>query len=141
MNYYIYLIAAVICIICELFSMEFSLACLAIGALGAALVSWLGLNIWGQVAAFTLVTIACWLGIRPFALKYLYGKSKPVKTPAEDVIGQEAVVEIAIDPLQGTGRVKVAGESWKATAEKPLPVATACIVEKLDGVTLSVRAK
>ena len=141
MNYYIYLIVAVICFVCEMFSMEFSLACLGIGALGAALFSWLGWGIWMQVFMFTLVSALCWIGIRPFALKHLYGKSKHIKTPAEDVLGQEAVVELPIDPIQGTGRVKVAGESWKATAQQALPEGTVCVVEKLDGVTLTVRPK
>ena len=141
MNYYVYLIIAACCFVGEMFSMEFSLACLGIGALGAALFSWLGWGIWMQVFVFTLVSSVCWIGIRPFALKYLYGRSKKIKTPAEDVIGQEAVVETAIDPVKGTGRVKVAGESWKATAEKPLEAGTVCVVEKLDGVTLTVRTK
>ena len=141
MNYYVYLIIAACCFVGEMFSMEFSLACLGIGALGAALFSWLGWGIWMQVFMFTLVSAVCWLGIRPFALKYLYSKSKKIKTPAEDVIGQEAIVETSIDPAQGTGRVKVAGESWKATAQKPLAAETVCVVEKLDGVTLTVREK
>lgn len=141
MDFYIYLILAVVFFICELFSMEFSLACLGVGTLGAALASWLGWNIWGQVFAFAAVAAVCWIGIRPLALKLLYGKSKKVKTPAEDVIGQEAVVETAIDPVEGVGRVKVAGESWKATSAQALAKGTVCIVEKLDGVTLTVRAK
>lgn len=141
MNYYIYLILAVCFFVCELFSMEFSLACLGIGTLGAALASWLGWNIWVQVFVFALVASICWIGIRPFALKHLYGKSKHIKTPAEDVIGQEAIVEIALDPASGTGRVKVAGESWKATAAKPIAIGALCVVEKLDGVTLTVREK
>lgn len=141
MNYYVYLILAVACFVGEMFTMEFSLACLGIGALGAAAASWFGLGVWPQVGAFALVAAVCWLGIRPFARKHLYDKSTPVKTPAEAVIGQEGVVETSIDPVQKTGRVKVNGESWKATAKQPLPVGTVCIVEKLDGVTLTVRAK
>ena len=62
-----------------------------------------------------------------------------MKTPADDVIGKQAVVEVDIDPLKGTGRVKVNGESWKATAGKPLPKGTPCVVEKLNGVTLFVK--
>lgn len=141
MHYYIYLILALTCFVGEMFSMEFSLACLGIGALAAGFASWLTWNIWAQVGLFTGVAAACWLGIRPFALKHLYKKSKYVKTPAEDVIGQEAVVEIAIDPVQQTGRVKVCGESWKADAKTPIAAGTVCVVEKLDGVTLTVRAK
>ncbi len=141
MNYYIWLIVAVGCFVGEMFTMEFSLTCLGIGMGAGALVSWLGVGLWGQVIAFGLVAAAAWLGIRPIALRHLYRKSKHVPTPAEEVLGKTAVVETPIDPVHNTGRVKVCGESWKATADKPLPAGTECVVEKLDGVTLSVRAK
>ena len=68
-------------------------------------------------------------------------KMKEVKTPSEDVLGKPAVVEVDIDPVQGTGRVLVNGESWKATAAKALPKNTPCVVEKLNGVTLFVKEK
>ena len=141
MSYYIYYIIALCCFIGELFTMEFSLTCLGIGALGAGITSWLGLTIWWQVIVFTVVASGCWLGIRPLALRHFYKSTKHVKTPAEDVLGKEAVVEIAIDPVKQTGRVKVLGESWKATAEQPLAAGTHCVVDKLDGVTLTVHAK
>ena len=141
MNYYVYLIIALGCFVGELFTMEFSLTCLGIGFLGAALISWLGGALWLQIAVFALVSIVCWIGVRPIALKHLYKKTKDMKTPAEDVIGKQAVVEVAIDPTQGTGRVLVNGESWKATAAKSLTKGTQCIVEKLNGVTLFVKEK
>ncbi len=141
MNYYIWLILAVGCFIGEMFTMEFSLACLGLGLAGASLAAWLGVGLWGQVALFAVISAAAWVGIRPFARRHLYSKAKQVKTPAEDVIGKMAVVETPIDPVQNTGRVKVSGESWKATSHKPLSAGTECIVEKLDGVTLTVREK
>ena len=139
MNFYVYLIMAFCCFVGELFTMEFSLTCVGIGLLGAALSSWLGTSIWVQVAVFSAVAVISWLGVRPFALKHLYGKTKEMKTPADDVIGKQAVVEVDIDPLKEAGRVKVNGESWKATAEKALPKGTPCVVEKLNGVTLFVK--
>ena len=107
----------------------------------AGIASWLGLGIWWQVAVFTVVASGSWLGRRPFLLRFIDKFTKHVNTPAEDVIGQEAIVEIFIDPAKQTGRVKVLGESWKATATQPLAVGTKCVVEKLDGVTLTVRTK
>ena len=141
MTYYVYFIIAVCLFVCELFTMEFSLSCLGVGALAAGLLSWLGFNLWVQIAGFALISLICWLGIRPLLLKHLDKFTKHVNTPAEDVIGADAVVEIAIDPVQGTGRVKIQGESWKATAAKPLSVGTECIVKKLDGVTVTVCEK
>ena len=141
MTYYIYYIIAVCCFVGELFTMEFSLSCLGVGALVAGLLSWLGWNIWVQVIGFSLVALVCWLGVRPLLLKHLDRFTKHVNTPAEDVIGQEAVVEVAIEPVKNTGRVRVLGESWKAAADKPLAVGVKCVVEKLDGVTVTVREK
>lgn len=141
MNYYFYLILAIGCFVGEVFTMEFSLTCLGIGLLGAGLTAWFGFGLWMQAIAFTVVAAICWIGIRPFALRHLYDRSEHINTPAEDVLGKEALVELAIDPIKNEGRVKVEGESWKATATEPLPVGTVCIVEKLDGVTLTVKQK
>ncbi len=141
MNFYVYLVAALCCFVGELFTMEFSLTCVGIGLLGAAAASWLGCSIWGQVAVFAVVAVISWLGVRPFALKHLYGKTKDVKTPADDVVGKQAVVEVDIDPVNDMGRVSVNGESWKATAATALPKGTLCVVEKLNGVTLFVKEK
>lgn len=141
MSYYIYFILAVCCFVGELFTMEFSLSCLGIGALAAGLMSWLGFGIWWQVGVFAVISVSCWLGIRPLLLKHLDKFTKHVNTPAEDVIGKEAVAETNIDPVNQTGRVKVLGESWKATAKEAIPAGTKCIVENLDGVTLTVRKK
>lgn len=141
MNFYIYLVLALGCFVGELFTMEFSLTCVGIGLLGGALASWLGTSLWMQVAVFSVVAVLSWLGVRPVALKHLYGKMKDIKTPSEDVLGKQAVVEVDIDPVRDTGRVLVSGESWKATAAKVLPKGTPCIVEKLNGVTLFVKEK
>ena len=141
MNYYIYLILALGCFVGELFTMEFSLTCVGIGLLGAAVASWLASALWVQVAVFSTVAVISWIGVRPVALKHLYGKMKDMKTPSEDVIGKQAVVEVDIDPVHDKGRVLVNGESWKAIAAKALAKGTPCIVEKLNGVTLFVKEK
>jgi membrane protein implicated in regulation of membrane protease activity len=139
MNFYIYLVIAFLCFIGEMFTMEFSLTCIGIGLLGSAYASYVGFGLWWQVGIFAAVAVVAWLSVRPLALRYLYRNTKTVKTPAQSVIGQEAVVEIAIDPLAHTGRVKVNGESWKADGAEALAVGTRCTVEKLDGVTLFVK--
>lgn len=141
MSYYFYLIIAVCLGIGELFSMEFSLACLAGGSLGAALASYLGFNLWIQVIAFILVAGASWLGIRPIALKHLYGKNSDLKNPAEALLGKEAIVDEKINPSTKEGRVSIGAESWQATANQEIAKGTICIVEKLEGVTLTVRPK
>jgi len=139
MNFYIYLVLAFFCFIGEMFTAEFSLTCIGIGLLGASYTSYLGFGLWWQVGVFSVVTLLAWLLVRPVALRFLYRNTKTIKTPAESVIGQEAVVETTIDPVTHTGRVKVNGESWKADAAEKLEQGTPCTVEKLDGVTLFVK--
>lgn len=138
MNYYVYLIAACACFVGEMFTMEFSLTCLGIGLLGAAYTSFIGLGLWWQTGVFAAVALVAWLSVRPLALKYLYRNVKHIKTPAQTVIGLQAVVETDITP-DTFGRVKVNGESWRAVAAEPLAKGTLCRVEKLDGVTLFVK--
>ncbi len=141
MNFYIYLILALGCFIGELFTMEFSLTCVSMGLLGAALAAWLGGSLSVQVIVFAVVAVAAWLGVRPLLLNHLYKKNTEVKTPVEDLIGKPATVVVFIDPEHGTGRVRVGGENWKATSDKPLAKGTPCVVESVKGVTLFVKAK
>lgn len=141
MTCYVYLILAVLFFIGEMFVMEFSLSCIGIGLLAGALVSWLGGGLWWQTGAFIVAAVAAFVGVRPFALKYLYRRAKHVKTNAEALIGKEGVVETALDPAKNTGRVKVEGESWKAASQTPMAAGSPCVVEKLNGVTLFVKPK
>ena len=48
-------------------------------------------------------------------------------------------MEEAINPQTREGRVKIGAESWKATAAQALPAGARCQVEKLDGVTVTVK--
>lgn len=139
MSYYVYLIAACACFVGEMFTMEFSLTCLGIGLLGAAYTSFIGYGIWWQTGVFAVVAVVAWLSVRPLALKYLYRNVKSIKTPAQTVIGQQAVVDTDIPANGGFGRVKVNGENWRAVSAEPLAKGTLCRVEKLDGVTLFVK--
>lgn len=142
MTYYIYLILAVLFFTGEIFVMEFSLTCIGLGLVGSAVASLLGWGPWGQALAFVAVALAAFIGVRPFALKYLYRRTKHVKTNVERLIGREALVEIAIDPIENTGRVKVeGGESWRASAKEPIAKNAVVVVEKVEGVTVFVKPK
>lgn len=142
MTYYIYLILAVLFFTGEIFVMEFSLTCIGLGLLGSAAASLLGWGPWGQTLAFIAVALVAFIGVRPFALKYLYRRTKHVKTNVERLIGREALVEIAIDPIENTGRVRVeGGESWRASADNPIAQNTVVVVEKVEGVTVFVKPK
>ena len=141
MSYSVYLIAAVLCLVGELFTMEFSSTCIGIGFLGAAGASALGFGLITQIIVFITLAVICWVGIRPVALRHFYKNGKPVTTPTQDVIGKDCVVEKDIVPLKNEGRVLVKGESWKAAAAQEIKKGTACVVKEVKGVTLLVEIK
>lgn len=141
MSYWVYLVAAVCCLVGELFTMEFSATCIGIGLLGAAGVSALGFGLTAQLIVFIVLAVVCWVGIRPIALRHLYKNEESVTTPTQDVIGKECVAESDIIPLKNQGRVLVKGESWKATAAQEIKKGTACVVKAVNGVTLLVEIK
>ena len=141
MHYSVYLVAATLCLVSELFTMEFSFTCIGIGLFGAALTSALGAGLSAQIIVFIVLAAGCWTGIRPFALRHFYKNAKGVNTPTQDVIGKDCVVEEDIDPVNNAGRVLVKGESWKATAAQPLAKGTPCVVKEVSGVTLLVEIK
>ncbi len=137
MAYYFYLSLGVLCIVGEMFTMDFSLACFGVGLFGAALVSFLGLGLGWQVAVFILVSLTLFVGMRPFALKHLYHNSKHIKTNIDALIGRNALVTTAPDK-EGIGRVQLDGDSWRAHFSHPAQEKAHVRVEKLEGNTLFV---
>ena len=140
-SYYWFLILAVGCIFMEFHIGEGSSLCIGVGFLAAAILSWLGANFSWEIISFIVAATVSFICIRPLTLKYLYKNASQITPPSEDVLNKIAVVEVDIDPIKNTGRVLVNGESWKATAEKPLKKGIVCVVESLKGVTLVVKEK
>ena len=84
----------------------------SIGSLAGLIAAGLGASVMVQVIAFSIVSGACILLLRPVTRKYLVTKIE--KTNADRIIDEEAVVTENINNLQGTGQVRVRGESWTA---------------------------
>lgn len=115
MDYYqIWLIAAIILVILELFTAGFGIICFAIGALFSALTDLLGAGLIWQLLVFAVVSVLTFIFLRPVLIKLLERKTDEVKTNADALIGKVAVVSETIDAQQNTGRVAVDGDDWKA---------------------------
>ena len=109
----------------------------AIGALFAMLTAYFGLFAFqGQLAVFTIVSLAALIATRPFIKKLLSVKKTP--TNADRIIGQQAVVLQAIEPLK-KGRVRVSGLDWSAAAEEKIPVGATVEILSIEGVTVKVK--
>ncbi len=71
--------------------------------------------------------------------KVVEARRRPVRTGWEELIGAEAEVRQAIDPV---GQVFVEGALWRAEAQEedaPIPAGARVAVESVDGLTLRVR--
>ena len=59
-------------------------------------------------------------------------------TNADRLIGQEGIVTEAIDPIEGKGQIKVMGQVWSASCDKPISKDCKVIVKDIKGVKLVV---
>lgn len=140
MNYYIYLIIAVLCFVGEMFTMDFALACFGLGFVAAAVASLLGLGLVGQVFIFAIISLLCFFGIRPLAKKYFYRKDTP-NSNVDALVGREITL---LEPLEAPaflGRLKVEGDEWRIQSTHAMPAGTKAIIEKIDGATLIIKKK
>ena len=104
------------------------------GSLVALIATWLGAGLPVQIALFVIVSLVAMALVRPLARKWV--QPKLVKTNADRILGQEAVVLEDIDNLRGTGQVKVGGSIWTARSAKDevIPKGTLVRVERIEGV-------
>ena len=141
MEYYYWLIAAIVLVILEIMTAGFGVICFAIGAAFAALVSGLGGTLTWQVVVFVVVSMLAFIFLRPVVIRFLDKKSKNVKTNADALIGRKGVVSECIDAEQHTGRVAIDGDDWKAVSEDGSVIEKGADVEivKLDSIIVTVK--
>ena len=108
------------------------------GALVAMILSFFPpIALWVQILVFLLISLVFLIFVKPLADKFLIGKRTP--TNADAVIGEEAVVTLAIDNIEGKGQVKVKGQIWTArSADKDITyeVGEVLHVIAIEGVKL-----
>ena len=87
---------------------------------------------------FVFVSAILLIFTKPLVKRKLDAKKIP--TNADRVIGAEAVVTQEIDPLNGSGLVKVFGQVWSAKSEDETEIAVGekVTVKQIQGVKLVV---
>ena len=134
---YIWIGVIVLTVVTEAATMWFTF-----GALVAWIIAMCGGPLWLQWLCFVVVSGLMLAFTRPLAVKYL--KPKKVATNVDALAGREGKVVTEIQPIQGTGQVKVDGQIWSAKVENTdvnLPVGSLVEVLRVEGVKLVVRAK
>lgn len=130
----------ILLLIIELITMGLTTIWFAGGALAAFIVSMSSGPMWLQVVLFFGVSILLLIFTRPFAVHYI--NKNTVKTNADSLIGQTAVVTEDISNLKSTGQVQIRGQIWTARSEKQeneIQAGEKVVIQEISGVKLIVR--
>jgi len=107
--------------------------------LAAALIALVCPYFWVQVVLFIVVSLVLLIFTKPIAVKF-FNKGR-IKTNAESLIGQRAIVVSEIDNLKGIGEVTVSGLDWSARTEEDglvIPEKAVVMIKRIEGVKLIV---
>ncbi len=111
----------------------------AIGSFAAALGAGLGLGLAGQLAIFSVVSVALFAASRTIFQKAFMRGTPELKTGAAAMVGQEATVVDAL-PAKGSGTVRINGELWHARSlEGDIAAGETVTVDSIEGLKLKVR--
>lgn len=141
--WHIWVLAALVFVIIEIFTSGFAVACLSFGCLASAICSACDLAMGWQILAFAVVSAIAFVTVRPLVVKLLFD-SPEVKTNADAIIGRCAKVTERIDAAAGTGRVAIDGDDWKAVPYYEGMVAevgTTVEVVSRESIVLTVKSK
>lgn len=92
-----------------------------------------------QWTAFIAVSAGLLALLRPVLKKYL--RVKPMKTNADRLVGQEALVTEQIDNLRETGAIRINGVLWtaKSADDTQIPIGTRVVIERIEGAKVYVK--
>ena len=135
----IWLIAAGIFFVGEIFTAGFLIFWLGFGALLAMVVSFFTSNIIIQMAVFVISSGIFILATKPLINKIT--KKDVVPTNVYSIIGKPAIVIEDINWETGTGQIKVEGEVWSAKTNDSviIPKGSEVEIESIDGVKAFVK--
>jgi membrane protein implicated in regulation of membrane protease activity len=144
-SWQIWIVAAALLLVAEMFAPGFWLASVAVGCLAAAVAGLLPFGLLGEMAAFMAGSVGSLFGLRPVLVRrFLHSRGTEVRTNAEALVGKSGVVVKRFDPVTRIGRVVVDGEDWRGTLleagspETTLEPGTRIVVVQVDGSTLLV---
>lgn len=136
---YFWFLAAAVFLIIEILSPHLVTLWFAIGAISAVIGVSFGIGLESQIIVFFVVSILLLLSLRPIYVRYV--KVNKIRTNADSLIGERAVVTMKIDNKEGSGLVKVKGQIWSAKSDDDniISVGQNVKVLKIEGVKLVVK--
>ncbi|MCU6761908.1 NfeD-like C-terminal%2C partner-binding [uncultured Roseburia sp.] len=135
-----WLIILVILVVAEIATLGLTTIWFAGGALAAFIACVAGAGMPVQIILFFVVSCVLLFFTRPIAKKHF--NQDRIKTNAESLIGEQAVVLEEIDNLNAAGQVRIQGQEWTARASDgsvKIPKDTVVTVLAIEGVKLIVK--
>ena len=142
MAWWIWVLAGLVLLLAEVvtpggfFVIFFGAGAILVGALRG--LGWNG-PAWAEWLVFTVLSVASLALFRePLMRRFSLGKSKPV----DQLAGERALVTEDVAP-GGVGKAEMRGASWTARTSGPAALARGqrCLVERVEGLTIWLRAK
>ena len=137
MSYATWAVLGIILVIGEIFTMDFSLSCVGLGFLVAALMAYLGFGIHVQLITVCVVLLTLFFTLRPFILKHLARKQE-YKSNMDALIGTKHDF-YALSEDKKHAKIKIDGDVWEAESATPLKDGKPVKVAKVEGATLVVK--
>ncbi len=134
----IWMVAAGILAVGEIFSLSFFLGPIALAAVLAAVAALAGAGTAQQIVVFTVASAASLLVLRPVARRHLHTPAR-IRTGTAALVGETALVLDRVDADGGT--VKLKGEVWTARTfdeDEVLEAGARVHVMKIEGATALV---
>ena len=137
----LWMIAALIAVGAEIFTVDLTFGLIAVGAGSAAIAAAAGVPLWGQAVIGVGVSIAGIAFVRPLALKHLRKANALSLTGVDALPGSRAKALSAI--TKDDGRITLKGEVWSARLDldvtsEAVEDGTEVVVTRIDGATALV---
>jgi len=131
--FWFWVIVAIVFAIAEVMTVALFAVFITVGALGAAVVSLLGFNLLVQAIVLGVIGVVGILVARPYLVDRLHIGRPTLRSGADSMVGQHAVLIEPIGGLEQPGHVRIAGELWPALTEdgSSVPAATPVVVTVL----------
>lgn len=135
-EFWIWLIIMAVFIVVEAATVGLITIWFAVGSLVALIVALIGGPFWLQMVLFLAVSLVLLVCLRG----YIRQRMKPTATNVDSVLGQTAVVTVAIDNVMAQGQVKIGPMEWTArsTSGKSIPAGARVRVDRVEGVKVFV---
>ena len=135
----IWLIAAGVFLILEIFTLGFLVFWLSIGCLLSALVSLITDSLIVQTTVFVISSVLLIFATKPLVKKFT--EKDNTKTNVYSLAGKKAIVIEDINWTEGTGQIKFEGQVWSAKTEEQVNIekGTEVNIVKIEGVKAFVK--